>query len=266
MDRKTRNLRPGEEKKHFDMLNFCFQPWGDEEKWKRHYEQPNFRATQNVVVVEENNEWIGGGTAWFRDAFVRNSKKTKVYAAGDGYVHPNHRGKGVYSTFMKSLNELARKRGASLGFGFISLYETPFIALPKYGFVDAFYPLTYVQILNPNKFLDFVFAQLKEVYLPQRFEKLTLKLTISFKVLKRNQEITRIFQVTKGNLCEVNNAVGNKAKTDLSIKADIGTMLKIFRLFYLKKKTLPLIALSNFACGRLRIRFSIRFVKMMLRI
>ena len=264
MDRKVRNLRVGEEKKHFEMLNFCFQPWGDEGNWKRRYEQPNFNATENILIVEESNEWIGGGTAWFRDAFLRNNKKTKVYIAGDGYVHPNHRGKGVYSTFMQSLNELARRKKASLGFGFISIYGTPFKALPKYGFVDVFYPSTSILILNPNNFFNFLIAQLKEIPISSKFEELKLKLTISFSILKRKHEITRVFQVRKGSLCEVEGTIEDAKNIDLSIKTDVGTLLKIFRYFYRKKRTLFLIVFVNFLSGRFRMRFSTKLARMAL--
>jgi len=69
MQRTVRNLKRGEEKKHFEMLNLCFKLWGSEEKWRRLYLQPGLDATKNVIVVEENKEWIGGATAWFREAF-----------------------------------------------------------------------------------------------------------------------------------------------------------------------------------------------------
>ncbi len=264
MERRVRSLRVGEEKKHFEMLNLCFDSWGDWEEWRRRYEQPDFNLNENVVVVEENNEWMGGGTAWFRDAFVQRDKKTKVYIAGDGYVHPNHRGKGVYSSIMQSLNELARKKGASLGFGFISNYETPFIALPKYGFVDVFYPATKILVLNPDRFMVFLTAQMKEISLPKKFEDLKLKLTISFNVLKKKQEVSKVFEIKNGRLHEVKGDIKNVRNVDLSMKTDIGMLLKIFRYLHFRKKTLFLIAFANFLIGRFRIRCSIRFVKMAL--
>ena len=261
MNRKVRNLRVGEEKKHFAMLNLCFQPWGDEEKWKRHYEQPDFNATENVVIVEEGNEWIGGGTAWFRDVFLRNDKKTKVYVAGDGYVHPNHRGKGVYSSFMQSLNELARRKKASLGFGFISIYGTPFKALPKYGFIDVFYPSTHVLVLNPDKFFNFLLGQLREISFSNNFEGLKLKLTIPFIIQKRKREITKILQVKGGVLREVEGDIGDVNHIDLAIKADVSALLRILRYIYLNKRTLFLIVFANFLLGRVRMRFSARLAK-----
>ena len=264
MDRKVRNLRVGEEKKHFAMLNLCFQPWGDEEKWKRYYEQQNFNATENVVVVEEGREWMGGGTAWFRDVFLRNDRKTRVYIAGDGYVHPNHRGKGVYSSFMQGLNELARRKKASLGFGFISIYGTPFKALPKYGFVDIFYPSTHILVLNPYKFFNFLVAQLKEISFPNNFEGLRVKMTIPFITPKGKREVTRILEVKEGVLREVEGNLGGADNVDVAIKADVGVLLRILRHIYLKKRTLFLIVFANFLLGRFRMRFSARFAKMAL--
>jgi len=261
MERRVRGLRVGEEKKHFEILNLCFHPWGDWEEWRRRYEQPDFNLTENIVVVEENNEWIGGGTAWFRDAFVQRGKKTKVYIAGDGYVHPNHRGKGVYSTIMQSLNELARKKGASLGFGFISSYETPFTALPKYGFVDVFYPATNILVLNPDRFMVFLTAQMNGILLPKKFEDLKLALTISFNVLRKKHEVTKLFEIKNGRLHEVKGDIKNVRNVDFSIKTDIGTLLKVFRHLHFRKKTLFLIAFASFLIGRFRIKCSVRFAK-----
>lgn len=264
MDRKVRNLRVGEEKKHLEMLNLCFQPWGDEEKWKRHYEQRHFNATENVVVVEEDNEWIGGGTAWFHDVFLRNDRKTRVYIAGDGYVHPNHRGKGVYSSFMQSLNELARKKRASLGFGFISIYGTPFKALPKYGFVDIFYPSTHILVLNPDKFFNFLIAQLEGISFSKNLEGLKLKLTIPFITPKGKHEIAKVFQVKRGILCEVERDIEDSNNIDVAIKADVSALLRILKHIHLSKRTLFLIVFANFLLGRFRMRFSIRLARMAL--
>lgn len=264
MERKVRNLKVGEEKKHLETLQSCFDSWGDWGEWRRRYEQPDFSITENVIVVEENSEWIGGGTAWFRDAFLRKDKRTKVYIAGDGYVHPDHRGRGVYSTIMQSLNELARNKGASLGFGFISIYETPFIALPKYGFIDVFHPETNVLVLNPEKFMFFLTAQMKEITLPNKFENLRLKLTISFNASKRKHEVTKVFKISNGHLHEMQGDIRNVRNIDLSIKTSISTLLKIFRYLHFRKKTLLLLLFANFLIGRFRFRCSIEFVKMSL--
>lgn len=257
-------MRVGEEKKHFEILNLCFNPWGDWEKWRRRYEQPDFNLTENVLVVEENNDWVGGGTVWFRDAFVQNDKKTKVCIAGDGYVHPNQRGKGIYSTIMQSLNELARKKGASLGFGFISIYGAPFMALPKYGFVDVFYPATKILVLNPERFMVFLTTQMKEISFPKKFEDLKLKLTIFFKNLKKKHEVARVFEIQNGCLHELKGGIKNVRNVDLSIETDIGTLLKIFRYLYFKKKTLFMMVFANFLIGRFRIRCSTRFIRIVL--
>lgn len=260
-----RSLKQSEEKKHLELLNLCFDQWGDEEKWRKFYKQPDFDPYENVLVVEENGEWIGGVTAWFRDVFLKQSAKVKVYIAGDAFVHPNHRGKGVYSTFMRSANELARRKRACLGFGFISTFETPFIALPKYGFVDIFYPKTKILALHPEKFLNYLANQVKEISFPKKFEGIKLKLIVSFNVLGEKQKITKIYQVKNNRLSEVYDMDEGRKNIDLSIKTDISTLLKIFRHFYLKRKKLFLITFAAFLTGRLRLRFSAHFIKMVLR-
>lgn len=229
------------------------------------YEQPDFDPYGNVLVVEENGEWIGGVTAWFRDVFLKQGTKVKVYIAGDGFVHPNHRGKGVYSTFMRSANEIARREGACLGFGFISTFETPFVALPKYGFVDIFYPKTRILALHPEKFLDYLVNQMKKISVPEKFEGIKLEFVVSFNVLGEKQKISKISQVRNGLLSELCEMDENRKRFDLSIKTDISTFLKISRHFYLKKKRLFFIAFVALLTGRLRLGFSTRFVKMMLR-
>lgn len=266
MRRAVRNLRRGEEIKHFEMLNLCFAAWGSKKKWERLYLQPHFDITKNVVVVEENGEWIGGGTAWFRETFLKTNGKTKAYIAGDGYVHPNHRGKGVYSTFMRSLNRLAKKRGASLGFGFISLYGIPFLALRKYGFIDIFHPMTKYLVLNPKNFLHFLIAQLGDFDLPKKLEGLKLGLTISFRVSNRKCTVNKILQIRNGILRESDENARNVEDIDLTIRTDIQTLLFIFRCFFLKKKAIFPVILIAILSRHLKLRFSLKFVKMLLKV
>jgi len=262
--RKIRNLRPGEEEKHLEMLNLCFDPWGSIEKWKKMYVQPNFDVTKNVVIVEENGEWAGGGTAWFREALTKTSKKIKVYLAGDLYVHPHHRGKGIYSTAMRSLNDLAQKRGAAIGFAFPSIYRTPSIALPKYGFARVFHPTTRILVLNPEKFLQYLIHQAQEAYLPRKFEGLRLKLVVCFNLARRGHKVLRTFQVKKGKLCELASAVEDTKKFDLTINTDIDILLGISACFYLRQKALFPRLLLAFFRRRLRVRFSLNFLRSIL--
>ena len=66
--RTIRTLRRGEEKEHLRLLNLCYGYWGDEALWRRRYNQPGFDPYSNVIVVEEDGKWVGGGTMWFRRA------------------------------------------------------------------------------------------------------------------------------------------------------------------------------------------------------
>lgn len=261
--RKTRFLRPGEEKKHFEMLNLCYNPWGDEEKWKRLYSQEGFDRTKNVLVVEEGEEWIGGVTAWYREALLKNGQKVRVYVAGDGYVLPKHRGKGVYSTFMRAVNKLSQERGASLGVGFVSIYDVPFFALEKYGFADVFYPKTRILVVHPEMFFEFVIKQFREIELLRRFEGMKIKLAISLDTLTEKCIVARQFIVRNGKLHGLSPtpSLDLNEKMDLELYTDIKTLIQSFRTFHLRKKTLFLFLLVGILRKRLKVRFSLRFFR-----
>lgn len=262
MERKFRRLRKDEQKNHLDMLNFCFNPWGDEEKWRSKYCQEGFNIDEDVMVVEENEEWIGGCTAWFREAFLKENKKVKGQLAGDGYALPSHTGKGVYITCVESLIEPARKKGASLGFGFVTIYGGPFRSLLKTGYIDLFHPTTKMLILNPEKFFKYMVAQAKYVRLPSKFECLKVKLLISMKCLKGKAKVCKTFEIKNRRLCEL--ASISDEKIDLKISANIETLFKIFRYLHFKKKLLFVVLLTAFLRGRFTFRFSLRFVRVAL--
>lgn len=259
-ERKIRCLRKGEEKKHFETLNLCYNPWGEEEEWKRRYMQfPEFDLTKNVLIVEENGEWAGGATAWLREALLSNDKKISVYEAGDLYVLPAFRGKGIYSTAMRSLNEMAKKRGAVFGFGFPSIYGVAATALPKYGFADVFYPVTKIFLLKPQKFLDYFLSRLEEFAFPPKFNGLRIKLIMPLD--KTNiRAVIKVFHVENGQLKEEKDTAEVK-KADLTIKAQIGFLSKGSSLFYRQKKTLYLHLLFSLLLRRVGVRFSLHFIK-----
>ena len=266
MERKVRNLRRGEEKKHFEILNLCFPSWGSKEKWRKKYSQEGFDATKDVLIVEENGEWIGGVAVWFREVFLKEGRKAKVYIAGDGYVHPSHRGKGVYSTFMRRSIEVGRKRGASFGFGFISIYSVPFTALPKYGFVDIFYPMTRIFVLNAENFLKYMMKKVQNISVPRKYDGMKLKLIISSDSAKGKFTVSKIFYVRQGKLWELTSKYYmNNGKIDLQISTNIQMLLEIFENFHLRKKILYPTVFIAFIKRRLKLRFSIKFLKSILR-
>lgn len=261
---KVRTLTHKEETAHYHMLNLCYEPWGSEDEWKRRYVyHPDFDVTENVVIIEEDGEWAGGGTAWFREALLKNNKNITVYGAGDLYVHPDHRGKGIYSTAMRSLNQLAQKKGAALGFAYPSIYRLPAMALPKYGFVEAFYPTTHVLVLNPEKFFEFLISRARKAFFSEKFNGIKLKLTVSFNTPKGKREITEKFQVEKGQICEL-RAIQEKEHMDLTVKTEAGVLLKLVSGFYLGKRGLLLLVLLGLVKRRLKVRFSMRFLQLFL--
>jgi GNAT superfamily N-acetyltransferase len=263
--REVRTLHLGEEKRHLDILNLCFGNWGDEEKWKKMYVQPGFKVTENVIVVEDDGKWAGGGTCWFRDAFFKNDKEAKMYVAGDLYVHPEHRGKGVYSTAMQSLNEIARKRAAFVGIAFPSISAIPSAALPKYGFHEIFRPSTWIYVFNPEKFLRYLFSEVEKMYVPEKYEGLKLKLQVSFALPQGKHLVTRMFRIAQGRLHELTDEPTEERKFDLTIKTNIETLMRIYSDFYLKKRTLTPSLIWALLTRRVTARFSLSLLKTILR-
>lgn len=270
MKRTVRNLKQGEEKNHLEMLNLCFNQWGNEERWKRLYHEPDFDITKNVIVVEEDGKWVGGVTAWFRKAFLKSGKKIEVYMAGDGYSVPAYRGKGVYSTFMKSMSKIAQKRGVALGFGFINVYNVPFAALPRYGFVDVFYPITKILVLNPEKFIDYVVKSIQNISFPRNFEGVKLKLIVSMTALQRKTTVSKEFQIVKGKLYELVENPAERESVDFVVETDITTLLNLSfysaKYLYTKEKTLFFVLLIALLRRRLKLRFSSVFLKAILKL
>lgn len=259
-----RTLRRGEEAPHLNMLNLCYEPWGSEDEWRRRYVlHPDFDITENVVIVEENGEWAGGGTAWLREALLKNDKKITIYGAGDLYVHPDHRGKGIYSTAMRGLNQLAKEKGAILGFAYPSIYRLPAMALPKYGFVEIFYPTTHVRVLNPEKFFQFLISRAKKAFYSEKFNGIKLKITVTFDTPSGKREITEKFRLESGQIHELGEGQ-EKERMDLAVKTDVGVLLRMVSGFYLGKRTLVFLVLSNLLKRRLKVRFSIRVIKLFL--
>lgn len=247
------------------MLNLCFEPWGKIEEWKRVYVNfPGFDLTKNVLIVEENGKWVGGGTAWLREAVLKNGKKLLVYLAGDLYVHPDHRGKGIYSIAMKNLNKMASQRGAVLGFAFPSIYRVPTIALPKYGFVGIKYPVTKVHVLNFERFIDFLLLRLTKAYLPKIFDSLKIKLTISFDSLEDKCEANRFFELRGGQFNKITEQTEAIKDFDLMIKTNLSILLKIVSSFYLSKKKFLSVSLIAILRRELKVRFSKKMLKALL--
>lgn len=259
-ERIVRTLRKGEGARHFKMLNLCFNPWGSKADWKKRYANfPNFDPSKNVVVIEDKRKWAGGGTAWFRDAILKNNKRIMVYEAGDLYVHPNHRGKGIYSTAMRGLNGMAQKRGAVLGFAFPNIFGVANIALPKYGFTDVFCPITRILLLKPERFFEYFLSRLEEFVLPKKFEGLKIKLVV-FLDKKSTRTISKIFHVKDGRLRELKSSADSD-RLDLTIKSDLDLLTKTSSLLYRQKKKLYLYLLLALLSRRLSIRFSMRFLR-----
>ena len=267
VNRIVRNLRSGEEKKHLEMLNLCYGFWGNEEKYKRLYFQEGFEATNNALIVEEAGKWIGGGTVWFLEAFLKEERKVKVCISGDAYVHPKYRGQGVYSTCVRARDRLAQEKGASLGISFTSIYNTPFFGLQKHGFINVFHPATKILVLHPQRYFDFLIKQLKDVEFPEKLEGKTVELTVFLKSFKGRHKVSEVFQVKNRKLEKITASDLTRKfaqKVDLQISADLGTLEKTLRHFHLRKKSRFILLFVDIMRRRLKLRFSARMLKAIL--
>lgn len=261
--RKVRTLQHGEEKKHFETLNQCYAPWGDEEEWQRRYVKfPGFDITKNVILVTVDDEWAGGVTTWYREAILSNGRKTKVSLPGDGYVLPAFEDKGVFSTSMRAINEVTKKEGAVLSFAFPAIYGHSALALSKYGFMNVLYPVAKVYVLKHEKFLDDFLTRTRRVILNERFDNLTVKLMVP---IDKNKEkwATRVLHIEKGKLKE-QKANQRPAKFDLTIKSNMEFLINAASLFYRQKRSLHLVLLGALLRRRLSLRFSLRFIRVFL--
>lgn len=259
--RKVRTLQYGEEKKHFETLNLCYAPWGDEEEWKRRYKEfPGFDTTKNVLVVTENDEWSGGVTVWYREAVLSNGRKIRVSLPGDGYVLPASEGKGVFSTSMHAANEVTLREGAVLSFSFPAIYGHSALALSKYGFRNVLYPVSKVYILKPERFLDDFLTRTRRVILEQRFDDLTVKLMVSVD-RKKSKWATRLLRIAKGKLEELKTDQNDQTKYDLTIKSNIELLINAASLFYRRKRSLYTVLLVALLRRRLGLRFSLKFLR-----
>jgi len=260
LTRIVRYLRPGEEGKHLAMLNLCFGRWGDARKWRRRYIQPGFDITKHVLVVEEDGEWAGGVTIWPRTVKLKNGRKVIAYIPGGGYVHPKHRGKGIYSTFMKRSLAISRDRGASFAIAFVFIYGVPPIALPKYGFIDAFHVKSRLLVLKPGRLLEHMLRLLEMVYIPIRSVSAIIEVELSYGPVKRRG----LFRIVEQRLVRMSN-MRYKANVDLTIKMDVYVLLKLHELIRLNKKRALIDVIGAVITGRLKIRPLKALMRLLLR-
>jgi hypothetical protein len=134
------------------------------------------------------------------------------------------------------------------------------MALPKYGFVEVFYPTTQVLVLNPEKFFEFLISRAKKAFFPEKFNRLRFKLTVSFNTPKGRREITGRFQVENGQVQEL-QATSEKEHMDFAVKTEAGVLLRLVGGYYLGKRRLLIFVLTNLIRRRLRVRLSMKFLK-----
>lgn len=231
------------------MLNLAFAPWGNRQEWENKYVQPDFKATENIIVVEEDGKWVGGGTAWFRDALV-NESKIKIYMPGDLFTHPEHTGKGIYSTSMRALNKLGQEKGAVFGITFPSPLGLPYRALPRYGFCDVFRPKTKIKLLKPEAML--LLLEDEKIGILQKLEGKRIK------VITKSEDL--LFEVKDSSLRKTTEV----RQSDITIKSDLKTLFQIFTSSRRGKRELVFSTVGAILTGRLSVKTSIKNLLKML--
>jgi len=242
-NREVRNLKEEEKEEHLDMLNLSYNHWGSKEQWQNKHIQPDFDVTKNIIVVEEGGKWLGGGTAWFRDALIGESR-LKIYIPGDLYTLPEHAGKGVYSTAMKGLNQLGQENNAVFGVTCPSPPTLAFQALPRYGFCDVFRPKTKIKLLRPEKLL--LLLEDEKIGVLQKLEGKRIKLVTP------GEDI--LFEVKDSALRKTTEV----RKPDIIIKSDLQTLFNIFASYQKGKMALVLSAIRAVFRRRLSLRMSLK--------
>ena len=148
-----RSYTGNEERRILDFLNLCYGAWGNLDEWKwRNVEYPTFED-DNIVIAELNGDIVGHGALFFRNLYMPNIGALCTSTLGDAGVHPEYRGKGVYSRITYETRiPIAKSKGAALLFLHMQKGSLTHKANRKRGFIEIHYPV-YIKIINGKKVL-----------------------------------------------------------------------------------------------------------------
>jgi GNAT superfamily N-acetyltransferase len=150
----TKNYEENYEAKIVRFLNLCFGGWGNVVKWLYLYKYyPTFSDDDVVIIENRDGKIIGHGGLHIKDFMIRHKYKVPVALFCDAAVHPNHRGKGIYSKIIKLRFDSAKSRGASLVFWWVLKGATPYKIGIKRGFIEVKQPPIYMKILKPESII-----------------------------------------------------------------------------------------------------------------
>jgi N-acetylglutamate synthase-like GNAT family acetyltransferase len=149
----VKDYSEGRETEIVDFLNLCFGAWGDLEKWRYAYSQyPSF-SNEDIVIMEKGGKIVGHGGIHLRDLVLKNKGRVPAALLGDAAVHPNCRGKGIYSRIVELRLDRARSRGASFAFWWAFKNSIPYKTGLKCGFIEVKQSPLFMKILKPEKVL-----------------------------------------------------------------------------------------------------------------
>jgi hypothetical protein len=106
-----------------------------------------------VVIVEHDGEIVGHSGIHVRDLVFKNRCKVSVALTGDTAVHPDHRGKGIYSQMVKRRLDSVKSRKVSLAFSWVLKGSITYKASIKSGSIEVKQPFLYMKMLRPEKIL-----------------------------------------------------------------------------------------------------------------
>jgi len=178
----VRNYNSGEEEEIVNFLNFCYEKWGDINKWKyRYLLYPTFDK-DNISILEHEGKIVGHGGIHFREMILPNGV-ILVGLMGDGAVHPDFRGMKLHSRLLRHRFEIAGLKGASLVFGWTSRGSDAYKSDIRAGFVEIKQLPAYIKIIKPEKVLkaglkDFL---VKNQKIRKAFQKIDFDIVFQFK-------------------------------------------------------------------------------------
>jgi predicted N-acetyltransferase YhbS len=148
---RVRNYVSDDEQKIEDLLNKVFVGWGNLEKWRYTYKDYPTFTDDDIVVAEDDGKIVGHGGVRARALEVKEAGRILTGLLGDAAVLPDYRRRGIYSEILRKRLSIARSRGASLAFMWVTRGSIAHRTAKKSGFIEVNQTPAYVRILNAEK-------------------------------------------------------------------------------------------------------------------
>ena len=114
------------------------------------YEHP-FQKDKCIRVVANEGDKIIGFQSFFYWPYLKNGKIYNSYQSGNSLVHPDYRGKGIFQSLLKNIEENSKSKGVDFLTGFP--VEASYKSFIKTGWNNLLNLNWFVKIVNPLGFL-----------------------------------------------------------------------------------------------------------------